>query len=120
MATILVIDDEAIIRTWLSTVLQSAGYAVQDASNGREGLRLYRQKPADLVLVDIMMPELNGLDTILELTREFLHVKVIAISGIAADHDMRKTATLLGARQTLQKPLEIEEMLSAIRYELMH
>jgi DNA-binding response OmpR family regulator len=120
MATILFMDDEAPIRTWASTVLQSAGYAVLEASNGREGLRVYRQTPADVVIVDILMPELNGLDTIMELTREFLDVKVIAISGLTADHDLVKKARLLGARRTLHKPLGIEEMLSAIRYELMH
>jgi DNA-binding response OmpR family regulator len=120
MASILVMDDEAPIRTWLSMALQSAGYTVLEASNGREGLRVYRQRPADLVMVDLLMPELNGLDTIMELTREFLDVKVIAISGLAADHDMLKTARLLGARQTLHKPFGIEELLKAVRYELAH
>ena len=52
-----------------------------------------------MVIVDLLMPELNGLDTIMELTREFLDVKVIAISGLAADHDMLKKARLLGARR---------------------
>jgi DNA-binding response OmpR family regulator len=58
-------DDEAPIRALLSQALQSAGYAVLEASNGREGMRLYRQSPAELVLVDILMPELNGFDTII-------------------------------------------------------
>lgn len=120
MASILVMDDEAVIRTWLSTVLQSAGYTVLEASNGREGLQVYRQKPVDLVLVDLLMPELNGLDTIMELTREFLDVKVIATSGLAADHDIPKTARLLGAQQTLPKPFGMEELLKAVRYELAH
>jgi two-component system chemotaxis response regulator CheY len=71
MATILVMDDEAPIRTWLLVALQSAGYVVVEAFNGHEGLRLYRQQPADLVIVDILMPELNGPDTIIALTREF-------------------------------------------------
>ena len=120
MASILVMDDEVVIRTWLSTVLPSAGYTVLEASNGREGLGVYRQKLVDLVLVDLLMPELNGLDTIMELTREFLDVKVIAISGLAADHDMFKTARLLGARRTLHKPFGVEDLLKAVRYELAH
>lgn len=120
MASILVMDDEAPVRALLSAALQSAGYAVVEASNGREGLELYRQRPADLVIVDLLMPELNGPDTIIELTREFLDIKVIAISGVFSDEYMLKTARLLGARQTLRKPFGIEELLSAVRYELVH
>ncbi|MFO0700009.1 MAG: response regulator [Nitrospira sp.] len=120
MATILVMDDEAPIRTLLSTALQAAGYAVVETSNGREGLRLYRQKPADLVIVDLLMPELNGPDTIIELTREFLDIKVIAISGVFSEDYMKKTARLLGARQMLRKPFGMEELLRAVRYELAH
>ncbi len=104
MATILVMDDEAPIRTLLSTALQSAGHDAVEASNGRKGVALYRQRPVDLVIVDLLMPELNGLDTIMELTREFLNVKVIAVSGTVGDQSMLSTARLLGARQTLRKP----------------
>ena len=81
MATILIIDDEAIIRALLRSAFEAAGYEVTEATNGREGLELYRHRPTDVVITDIVMPELNGLDMLLELTREFLHAKVIAISG---------------------------------------
>ncbi|MFO0699339.1 MAG: response regulator [Nitrospira sp.] len=120
MATILVMDDEAAIRALLSTALQSAGHTVTEASTGLEGLKLYRQMPADLVIVDLLMPELNGLDTIMELTQEFLDIKVIAISRVFSDEFMKKTARLLGVRQTLHKPFGIEEMLKVVRYELAH
>lgn len=120
MASIFVMDEEAPVRALSSTALQSAGYEVVEASNGREGLRLYRQRPVDLVIVDILMPELNGPDTIMELTREFLDIKAIAISGAFGDEYMLKTARLLGARRTLRKPFGIEELLSAVRYELAH
>ena len=121
MATILIIDDEAPIRALLGTALQSAGHDVVEVSRGREGLRLYRQKPADLVVVDLLMPELSGLDTILEFTREFLNVKVIAISGMGkGDQSLLSTARLLGARQSLRNPFGIEELLCAVRYELVH
>jgi two-component system response regulator (stage 0 sporulation protein F) len=56
----LVIDDEAPIRALLSTILESAGYRVLEAVTGRDGLAVYRQKPADLVIVDLLMPELNA------------------------------------------------------------
>lgn len=119
MARILVIDDEAPIRALLTSVLESAGHDVTEAATGREGLAVYRQRPADLVIVDLLMPELSGLETILELTREFLNVKVITISGMADDQSLLK-ARLLGARQSFHKPFEFDKLLCAIRYELVH
>jgi len=120
MATVLVIDDEAPVRAVVRSALRSAGYEVTEASNGREGLALFRQRPPDLVIADIHMPELNGLDVIMELTREFLDVKVIAISGVHGYQRLLDLAKLLGARQTLHKPFAIEELLSAVRSELTH
>ena len=60
MATILIIDDQESIRALLRTMLEAAGHKVMGASNGRIGLDLYRQKPTDLIITDILMPELNG------------------------------------------------------------
>lgn len=111
MATILIIDDEAPLRALLSTALQSAGYDVVEASTGRAGLALYRQRAVDLVIVDMLMPELNGLEIISEFTREFLGAKVVAISGMGGDESMLNTAKLLGARQTLRKPFGIDQLL---------
>ncbi len=120
MATILIIDDEEIIRVLLRSALEAEGYEVTEAANGREGLELYRQRPTDLVITDIVMPELNGLDMLLELTREFLHAKVIAISGAGEEKNVLDVAKLLGARQTFQKPFSIPHLLDAVRYELEH
>ena len=101
MATILVIDDQAPVRTLLRTVLEQAGHEVTEAPNGRLGLAAYRASPADLVITDILMPEMNGLDLILELTRAFLNVKVIAISGAPDNQNALDAAKLLGVRHTL-------------------
>jgi two-component system response regulator (stage 0 sporulation protein F) len=120
MASILIIDDEEIIRALLRSVLEAAGYEVTEAANGRIGLELYRQKPRDLVITDILMPELNGLDMLLELTREFLRAKVIAISGAGEEKNVLDVAKLLGARQTFQKPFSVSKLLGAVRYELEH
>jgi two-component system response regulator (stage 0 sporulation protein F) len=120
MASILVIDDEPIIRALLRTVLEGAGHTVTEATNGREALALYRQQPADLVVTDIYMPELNGLDLILELTREFPNVKVIAISGAQGGQaSVLNAAKLLGARQTFLKPFSLEQFLAAVEDELL-
>ena len=121
MASILVIDDEPEIRMLLRAVLESAGHTVIEATSGREGVTLYRQQPADLVITDIHMPELNGLDLILALTREFLNAKVIAISGVQGEAtNSLHVAKLLGARQTIQKPFRLETLRAAVQYELVH
>jgi CheY-like chemotaxis protein len=120
VGTILVIDDQEPIRSFLRVVLEGAGHQVLEASNGRAGLMLYRERAADLVITDLAMPEMNGLDLILELTKTFLDARVIAMTGEAEGMNTLATAKLLGARQTLQKPFSIEKLLSAVRYELAH
>jgi len=81
MATILVIDDQEPIRVLLRTALEEAGHEILEASNGRLGLALYRASAADLIITDIVMPEMDGLEMMVDLTRSFLNVKVIVISG---------------------------------------
>jgi len=120
MATILVIDDEEMMRVLLRSTLKGAGYEVVEAANGRQGLELYRRRPTDLVITDILMPEMNGLDMILELTRYFLDAKVIAISGEGGEKNVLDVAKLLGARRTFHKPFSMLELLDAVRYELEH
>lgn len=120
MATILIIDDEPSVRSLLRSVLEGAGYAVVEAADGREGLARYQATPADLVITDILMPGMNGFDLVLELTRTFLNVKVIAMSGAPAESVPLDTAKLLGARRTLRKPFTMDALLKAVRYELAH
>ena len=120
MATILIIDDEEPIRALLRTTLEAARYEVTEAANGRQGLELYRHRPTDLVITDIVMPELNGLDMILELTRAFLNVKVIAISGAPDTQNALDAAKLLGVRHTLHKPFSMDALLKTVQYELAH
>lgn len=117
-ATVLIIEDHASVRSLLAQVLRDAGYQVCEATNGRQGLDRFQAQPVDLVITDLEMPEMNGLEVILELTRAFLDIKVIAISGCAAK-DLHK-AKLLGARQTVPKPLDLSAVLHAVQYELQH
>ena len=118
MATILVIDDQEPVRALLRIALEGAGHEVLEASNGRLGLALYRERSADLIITDIVMPEMSGLELMVELTRNFSNVKVIAISGGLESEGPLNVAKLLGARQTFQKPLDMEKLLSAVRYDL--
>ncbi|MGH7181068.1 MAG: response regulator, partial [Nitrospiraceae bacterium] len=83
MSNVLLVEDDKLVRTLLQTTLEGEGYEVAVAINGREALALYEQKPADVVITDIAMPEMSGFDLIVELTRRRADVKVIAISGLA-------------------------------------
>ena len=120
MATILVIDDQEPVRRLLRAVLERAGHEVTEAPNGRLGLAAYRERPTDLVITDMLMPEMNGIDMILELTRAFLNVKVIAISGAPDTQNALDAAKLLGARHTLHKLFSIDALLKIVEYELAH
>ena len=120
MAAILVIDDQEPIRSLLRVALEGAGHEVRDATNGRRGLALYRERAVDVIITDILMPEMTGLELLLELTRNFLNVNVIAISGALEGEGELNVAKLLGARQTFQKPFDMKKLLSAVRYELAH
>ena len=104
----------------LRIALEGAGHEVLEASNGRLGLALYRASTADLIITDIVMPEMDGLEMMVDLTRNFLNVKVIAISGGLEGEGPLNVAKLLGARQTFLKPLDLEKLLSAVRDELAH
>ena len=114
---ILVIDDDDQFRGMLRETLEHAGYKVADAANGKEGIRLYREKPADLVITDPIMPEKEGIETIKELKRDFPEVKIIAISGggRGAPEDYLHMAKKLGAQYAFAKPVEREDLLEAVK-----
>ena len=120
MATILVIDDQEPIRVLLRAALEGDGHEVLEAANGLLGLERYRERAADLIITDLLMPEMNGLELMLELNRSFPHVKVIAMSGGLERKGELNAAKLLGARQTFHKPFDIRVLLDAVRYELAH
>jgi DNA-binding NtrC family response regulator len=115
MDTILVIDDEEPIRELLRLALLGAGYDVLEASNGRLGLALYRASEADLIFTDLVMPEMDGLELMLELTSNFLHVNVIAMADGLKGEPLLYVAKLLGACETFHKPFEMDKLLSAVR-----
>ena len=117
MARILIIDDEEPIREMLRTMLEREGYEVLDASNGAEGIKLCVNDPADLIITDIIMPEKDGMETIVEFRREFPDTKIIAISGgdSVEPSAYLEMAKKLGAQDTFAKPFEREEILTAVR-----
>lgn len=116
MARILIIDDNAQLREMLNLMLTQAGHEVAEAGTGEMGVELYRARPSDLVVVDILMPEKGGLETIVELKRDYPDAKLIGISGgFQKKTDQSHTlADLIGVQRTLSKPFASEELLKAV------
>lgn len=120
---ILIIEDDVALRQMLTTALRKVGYAVSEATNGREGLQAFTQLPADLIITDIFMPEEDGIETIFELKATTPKVKVIAISGggrwaqygrnIGADEPL-EMARHFGADRTLKKPVKLQDLLETV------
>ena len=115
MATILCIDDEAQARTLFKVALEDAGYCVLTAKSRTHGLCLLEQQQVDLILVDILIPDLDGLELILQLRKIRPRNKIIAISGGATYLDI---TTHLGANDTLQKPFSVQELLATVSSHL--
>ncbi len=117
MARILIIDDDDQGRASLRRMLEWFGYEVLDAPNGKEGIKLNQCEPADLVITHVIMPKKNGIETIMDLRREFPEVKIIAISGgsrTGADRYL-ELAKGFGAQCTIKKPFKLEELFKAIQ-----
>jgi two-component system, chemotaxis family, chemotaxis protein CheY len=113
---ILVIDDDPLVRRSLEILLRLGGYEVTTASNGLLGLALFRDTLPDLVITDIIMPEQEGLGTIMAMRKEFPAAKIIAISGGGrmGNLDLLAAARLLGADDAIAKPFDSEVLLERV------
>lgn len=113
---ILVIDDEQLIRLQIRSALELEGYTVHEAANGNEGLARIAEVTPDVVITDILMPDKEGIETILELRRTHPKIRIIAISGggRTGNKDFLRTAKHLGADRTLAKPFGLAELLRLV------
>ena len=113
---VLVIDDDDQMRVLLEQAMQWAGFSVVAAENGRKGLRLFEEEPADLIITDLIMPEQEGLETIRILKQNYPTVKIIAISGGGrmGPEAYLPAAMELGADQVFSKPFDIKELVDAV------
>ena len=120
MARVLVIEDDVEMRSMMMCTLDRAGYETIGACDGREGLTSFRRTPADLIITDIFMPEMDGVETIIELRHDFPDARIIAVSGggrlLCGDY--LPLAEKLGARRTLRKPFSPPELLKAVEETL--
>lgn len=120
MANILIIDDEDRFRSMLKRLLEEEDHHVLEASDGEKGLRIYREHPVDLIMVDIFMPNKDGLETIREFKRLASDTKIIAMSGGGRQGAQwyLEYAEMFGAHKTLAKPFDPPELFEAIRQVL--
>lgn len=117
MKTVLVVDDDPTIRSVCRQMLENANFSVSEAVNGKEAIEQYQTSKADVVLMDIIMPEKDGIDAILELRSLFPSVKIVAMSGggaVPAGKYLSITQSL-GVCGMLKKPFHVEELLKAVR-----
>ncbi|MBH0176611.1 MAG: response regulator [Nitrospira sp.] len=121
MPSVLVIDDDDRIRCLIREVLEPAGYVVEEASGGKEGLERYRARQADVVIMDILMPDQDGLESMLTLHREFPLSRVISMTGggdMIGILNFLDVAKMLGASRTIQKPFDVNVLLEAVAAEV--
>src|SRR4051812_22890800 len=112
--SVLIIDDEAAIRESLETLLEMEGYEVQSAATAEEGLRRIGDRPYDLVLLDLALPDRNGIDLLAELHRTDPQLAVIMITAYGTVENAVK-AMQAGAVNFVQKPWDNEKLLADIR-----
>ena len=116
MARILVIEDDALLRRAIRVALEAAGYEVIEAGDGNAALRVYREHGADLLLVDLFIPEPDGLEVIRTVRAEVPDAKIIAMSGGGSlKLDLLAAGEAFGASRTLWKPFVPDVLLSAVR-----
>lgn len=113
---VLVVDDHDDTRDLLLTILKTEGYDVTLAEDGEAALQRYRERPADVVLMDLFMPRKDGVTAIREMCAEFPGAAIVAMSGDmgTAWYDALAEARTAGARLTLRKPLEPWVLLRAV------
>jgi UDP-3-O-[3-hydroxymyristoyl] N-acetylglucosamine deacetylase len=119
MPTVLVVDDESEIRTSLRGVLTDEGLRVLEAENGRHALDLVREERPELVLLDVWMPELDGIELLRQLQEQPQHPQVVMISG-HGNIETAVQATKLGAFDFIEKPFSIEALLHVVNRALEH
>ncbi|MBN1797023.1 MAG: sigma-54-dependent Fis family transcriptional regulator [Spirochaetales bacterium] len=117
MPSILIIDDEQGIRTVLKDVLEDEGYDVVLAEDGYQGLSKLQAHPVDLVILDVWLPNMGGIDVLKKLKEDYADIEVIIISG-HANIDIAVKAVKMGAFDFLEKPLSLERVITVVRNAL--
>lgn len=121
MASILVVDDEQNIRDVFKRAFENAGHEAIVAENGVVGQQMYIEHNPDVVILDIIMPEQEGIETMLQLKAYDANVKVVAVSGGGMGNaiDYLDNALKLGAKAVFEKPVNLQELINKVNLLLM-
>jgi len=111
---ILVVDDEPAIIDLVHSILADNGYEVTGAKDGREGLKVFESTNPDLVITDIVMPDMEGIEFMRNLVKKRKGLPIIVMSGNAVGTKFLETARIFGARATLRKPFTVQELLEIV------
>lgn len=116
MAKVLIIDDDHVFRASLTKMFEKAGYTTMTANNGEEGISLFNTYGFDLVITDIIMPVMEGIETIIQLRSLSPDLKIIAMSGggKVGAAEYLNTARLLKATAILKKPFTFNELIEIL------
>ncbi len=116
LAKLLVIDDNQDFREMVVQTLLEAGFEVVTAIHGKDGLKVLAESPVDLVVTDLVMPEMEGIETLTAIRKRYPKIPVIAVSGGGpTGGDYLNFARNLGASYAFAKPLQMDRFLSAVR-----
>ncbi len=113
--SILIIDHDPQVRGLLRQTLEGAGFRVVEVCDGRDGIEQYERAPTDMIIVELLLPDIDGLDVMLELSWDYPDLKVLAITHGRGHLDFLDVAKKFGACQTLKKPLRPDQLLRAVR-----
>jgi len=116
MTKVLIVDDDEMVRLTVRTMLQHAGYQVEEASDGNEGLRALQQNEYDLIITDIIMPDCEGIEFIRGALEGHPNRRIVAMSGGGRirNTEFLDLAKKCGAKAVLPKPFEPDELMSVI------
>ncbi len=117
MKRVLVVDDNADLRSMLRLCLEADGFEVEVAANGQHALDLLGQRPADVLVTDLFMPDQDGIETILEVRKRYPQVRIVAMSGWTSTEgsDYLRVAREIGALETLRKPFDPRQLSRLLR-----
>jgi two-component system NtrC family sensor kinase len=111
--SVLIVDDDPQIRKLCRLTLQEKGYGVQEATNGKKALAAIEEGNCDLIVLDLSMPDMDGIEFLMAVRAELPKLKIIVMSGFMGG-TMLPTAKLLGGAATLPKPFSPESLLSLV------
>lgn len=113
-AKVLIVDDAVFMRRMLSDILKEGGYEiVAEASNGKEGIKKYNESKPDIVTMDIIMPEMGGIEAVKEIIKSDMNAKILMVSAMG-QQQLVVEAIQAGAKDFIVKPFEPSRVISAV------